>query len=71
MKQLILLALGVIVFSGAVRRTDGDPLKQPNVIFIKTDDQRFDSLSMMGHPVTQTPNIDRLANEGVFHSCCR
>ncbi|MBB3208237.1 arylsulfatase A-like enzyme [Rhodopirellula rubra] len=39
---------------------------QPNVIFIKTDDQRFDSLSMTGHPVTKTPNIDQLAAEGVF-----
>lgn len=38
----------------------------PNVIFIKTDDQRFDSLSLTGHPVTKTPNIDQLAKEGVF-----
>lgn len=41
-------------------------LKNPNVIFLKTDDQRFDSLSMTGHPVTKTPNIDKLAREGVF-----
>jgi arylsulfatase A-like enzyme len=41
---------------------------RPNVIFIKTDDQRYDSLSMTGHPVTKTPNIDRLAEEGVFFS---
>lgn len=40
--------------------------KQPNVIFIKTDDQRYDSLSMTGHPVTKTPNLDSLAQEGVF-----
>ncbi|MDF1751637.1 MAG: sulfatase-like hydrolase/transferase [Verrucomicrobiales bacterium] len=39
---------------------------KPNVIFIKTDDQRFDSLSLTGHPVTRTPHIDRLAKEGVF-----
>jgi arylsulfatase A-like enzyme len=39
---------------------------RPNVIFIKTDDQRRDSLSMTGHPVTKTPNIDQLAKEGVF-----
>ncbi|MGB7325105.1 MAG: sulfatase-like hydrolase/transferase [Rubripirellula sp.] len=39
---------------------------RPNVIFIKTDDQRFDSLSMTGHPVTRTPNIDALAKEGVW-----
>lgn len=43
-----------------------DSSNKPNVIFIKTDDQRFDSLSMTGHPVTKTPNIDQLATEGVF-----
>lgn len=40
--------------------------QKPNIIFLKTDDQRFDSLSMTGHPVTKTPNIDRLAEQGVF-----
>lgn len=39
---------------------------RPNIIFLKTDDQRFDSLSMTGHPVTKTPHIDKLAKEGVF-----
>ena len=39
---------------------------KPNVIFIKTDDQRFDSLSMTGHTVTKTPHIDKLAKDGVF-----
>ncbi len=38
----------------------------PNVIYIKSDDQRFDSLSMTGHPVAKTPHIDKLAKEGVF-----
>lgn len=40
------------------------PLK-PDVIFILTDDQRYDSLSMTSHPVTKTPNVDRLAKEGL------
>jgi len=40
--------------------------KKPNVIFIFSDDQRFNSLSMTGDPVVQTPNIDLLAKEGVF-----
>ena len=44
----------------------GVSTSKPNVIFIKTDDQRYDSLSMTGHPVTKTPNIDQLATEGVF-----
>jgi len=39
---------------------------RPNVIFIKTDDQRADYLGCMGHPVIKTPNIDRLAAQGVL-----
>lgn len=39
---------------------------QPNVIFLFSDDQRYDSLRMSGDPITETPNIDGLAAEGVF-----
>lgn len=39
---------------------------QPNIIFILTDDHRWDHLSIMGHPFLQTPHMDRLANEGVL-----
>lgn len=31
---------------------------KPNIIFLFSDDQRFNSLSMTGDPVTKTPNID-------------
>lgn len=39
--------------------------KQYNVIFILTDDHRWDAFSFMGHPYLETPNMDRLAKEGV------
>ena len=54
----------LLAFLGVVYAEQG----RPNVIFIKTDDQRLDSLSMTGHPVTKTPHIDQLAKEGVFFS---
>lgn len=37
---------------------------RPNVLFIVTDDQRFDMLGVV-NPVLETPNMDRLATEGV------
>jgi arylsulfatase A-like enzyme len=37
----------------------------PNVVFILTDDHRWDCLSCAGHPYLKTPNMDRLAAEGV------
>ena len=40
--------------------------KRPNIIFVLTDDQRWDALGCMGHPFLKTPNMDRLASEGVL-----
>src|SRR5438067_4980367 len=40
--------------------------KRPNVVFILTDDQRWDCLSCAGHPFLKTPNIDRIAREGAY-----
>ena len=37
----------------------------PNILFILTDDHRWDALSILGHPVVETPNLDRLCREGV------
>lgn len=39
---------------------------QPNILWICTDQQRFDSLRCYGNKKIDTPNIDRLAEEGVL-----
>ena len=36
-----------------------------NVVFILTDDHRYDAMSFMGHPFMQTPHLDALARDGV------
>ncbi|HBE04328.1 MAG: hypothetical protein A2096_05360 [Spirochaetes bacterium GWF1_41_5] len=38
---------------------------KPNIIYILGDDHRAESLGCAGHPVVKTPNIDRLAQDGV------
>ncbi len=38
--------------------------KPRNVVFILSDDHRWDAMSFMGHPLADTPNMDRLAAEG-------
>lgn len=40
--------------------------KQPNFVFIITDQQRADYLSCAGHPVLKTPNIDKIAQQGTI-----
>ena len=42
------------------------PVKQPNVLWICTDQQRFDTLGCYGNPFVHTPNLDRLAEGGVL-----
>lgn len=39
--------------------------RQPNIILIMPDQQRADMLGCYGDPVARTPNIDRLAAEGL------
>ncbi len=38
----------------------------PNIIFLLTDDQRWDALSYAGNKTLQTPNIDALAKQGTY-----
>ncbi len=39
--------------------------KQPNILLIMTDQHRAASMGCEGDPVVQTPNLDRLASEGI------
>ena len=41
-------------------------LDRPNIIFILTDDQRWDALGYAGNDIIQTPEMDKLAQEGVY-----
>ena len=40
--------------------------KKPNLLFIMTDQQRFDALSLAGNKILKTPNLDRLAKQGAW-----
>jgi arylsulfatase A-like enzyme len=39
--------------------------RRPNILFMMTDDQRWDCMSAAGNPILKTPNMDRLAAGGV------
>jgi arylsulfatase A-like enzyme len=44
--------------------------KRPNIIFIMTDDHASHALSCYGSKINQTPNLDRLAGEGMLFENC-
>jgi len=46
---------------------------RPNILWICTDQQRFDTIASLGNPLVRTPHIDRLVAEGVAftHAYCQ
>jgi len=65
-----LLACCVVLPAGrsAAPGSAAAPAARPNILFLFADDQRFNTLGAAGHPIVQTPTIDRLAAEGVRFS---
>ncbi len=55
----------LLTIAGCARQATAPAAGKPNVLFILLDDLRWDTLGYAGHPNLRTPNIDRIANEGV------
>lgn len=49
------------------KRSDDD---RPNIIFIITDQQRYDTIASLGFPYMETPHLDRLVREGITFTQC-
>lgn len=62
---VVLAAFGRILVAPASAQEPTAVDDRPNILFILTDDQRWDAMSCMDHPFLRTPSIDRLAAEGV------
>src|SRR5437016_10280430 len=41
---------------------------RPDILFIMTDQQRFDTIAALGNPHIYTPNLDRLVRRGISFS---
>ena len=52
------------------RQRFGSDRPRPNIVFIMTDDHDRDALSCYGSRVNATPNLDRLAKEGMRFEHC-
>ena len=66
-QALVLFSLLILIAARAAVAAD-----RPNVLFILTDDQRWDCVSLNPQSIIATPNIDRLGHEGVYfpnHFC--
>jgi N-acetylglucosamine-6-sulfatase len=66
------LTLGLLALTAAVSACStpqpapaGTPARPPNIVFVLVDDMRWDEMGVAGHPFLETPNMDRLAREGM------
>lgn len=65
-RRAFMAGMGAAAFSSlAARRAPARDAAPPNFVVIITDDHRWDMAGFAGHPILQTPEMDRLAAGGV------
>lgn len=64
----VMLLLGVVTAGPhtALAQTARAKDKRPNIIFILSDDHAYQAIGAYGNKIAKTPNIDRIAKEGVL-----
>ena len=62
----ILIACAYLFFGLAHPVDAANAADRPNFVFVLTDDQSYGMMGCDGNKITQTPNIDQLAREGVY-----
>ncbi|MEP3837795.1 MAG: sulfatase-like hydrolase/transferase [Algibacter sp.] len=62
-KSIIVIVYFLLGFGSGIITTAQS--KQPNIIFLMTDDQRWDNMGCYGKPEFYTPNIDKLASQSI------
>lgn len=61
-----IIAIGMFSFKQATKKTQAG--RRPNIVFIMSDDHAYQAISAYSNRLTQTPNIDRIAKEGMLFS---
>tara|TARA_R110002050_G_scaffold172142_2_gene304420 strand:- start:16063 stop:17712 length:1650 start_codon:yes stop_codon:yes gene_type:complete len=64
-------ALTVLIGFTSCNPDKAEEIQRPNILFIMSDDHAYQAISAYSDNLTQTPNIDRIADEGMlFTNAC-
>lgn len=61
--SLVMVAISIVSFSAVAADADSD--SPPNIIFVLADDLGFNQIGCYGDTPIRTPNLDRLAGNGI------
>lgn len=64
-RREFLVTLSSVAVPSALQRASAQPARKPNIIFILADDLGYGDVGCYGQKQILTPNIDRLASEGM------
>jgi len=71
MKTLKNVAFGIVTILLAGCTEKAEISQRPNILFIMSDDHAYQAISAYSNKLTETPNIDRIAEEGMlFTNAC-
>jgi arylsulfatase A-like enzyme len=71
MKKIVLFLIAVALVSVGILAFKPKKAQKPNIVFIMSDDHAYQAISAYDKRLTQTPNIDRIAKEGMlFTNAC-
>ena len=71
MRYLYSFIFAFLLFSCVTEKTEQSDNRRPNILFIMSDDHAYQAISAYTDKLIQTPNIDRIANEGIlFTNAC-
>ena len=69
MKNILLTGFSLGVAGAGILQA-APPAKKTNILYIMSDDHAYQAVSSYGYGLNQTPNIDRIAREGMrFNNC--
>lgn len=66
MKKILFYFILTLSAIGCQNKKADQAESRPNIVFIFTDDHALQAISAYGSVINQTPNIDRLADEGMI-----
>jgi arylsulfatase A-like enzyme len=68
MKKVFLSFVAIVCIFVSLKSCKSSSPKRPNIVFIMSDDHAYQAISAYDNRLLNTPNIDRIANEGMLFS---